>query len=343
MQVFKDVITLLLINVSPGAQSAPQPDTVSASCSAQASNPRLSLNNSSCILIFLKTYKFYFRNLSLIFAVNVMEEFIVCHWLKQIYGEDVHPFEVNSDTVKVLKELFDQNKCSESGMSIILAKLEEMKSEFDTDASQLLQILSSLHLTLNKLPTHVKELLTYLGELSVTLKAGNPNLSTSYLLLSKHMIHIKDSDIDVPIPLATLNATIDAKVSQIEREILVLKDKSDLIKESVELEKENVLKKQSDIIFLQKKRKEYAESKKESEKKLQESEFREEISHPNISVFREEISRLEVIRSELRKRKHYYKALPLNHTLAKVKLEEAKLELKKLNQEILIKLNLNDQ
>ena len=264
------------------------------------------------------------------------------HWLRDVYGGDLPAFEVNGDTIKVLKQIFDNNKSSEAGLSIVLEEIKEKSVEYQTETDRLKKILTSLYFSPDRLPDRLNELISSFASLAVTLRSRDPGLTSLSLLLSQHMICVKDPDLSDTFPSNRINLSVLDKIAAVEKEMSELKIKTELVKENLSREKDSQPKKQSDMIFLQKKRQEYVDTRMELEHKLAASGFKEEISHSNVSSFRKEISGLNSQLSELRKRKHHYNALPLNTTLAKVKLEEAKLELERLNREIMTKLNLTN-
>ena len=262
------------------------------------------------------------------------------HWLKDVYGGDLPPFEVNEDTIRILKQIFDKNKSSEAGLSIVLEEIREKSAEYQTETDRLRKILNSLYFSPDKLPASLNELIASLASLAVILRSRDPRLPSLSLLLSQHMISVKDADLSDAFPSDRINLSVLDRIAAVDREMSELRIKTESVRENSAREKESQPRKQSEMIFLQKKRQEYVDSRIELEQELAASAFREEVSHSNVSSFRKEISNMNGLLSELQKRKHYYNALPLNTTLAKVKLEEAKLELERLNQEIMTKLNL---
>ncbi|KAI6649456.1 Unconventional myosin-XVI [Oopsacas minuta] len=269
-----------------------------------------------------------------------MEQYIVNHWLREVYGGELPPFEVNEDTIKVLKNIFDEFKAGEKGMSLVLEEIREKSVEQRIESDRLKKILNSLYFSQDTIPDRVNDLTNSLASLAVTLKSRDTSSASLILMLSDHMMCVKDPDLDDVLPSDKINLSLIRKITAVDKAIREIQAKSKIVKEKLEKERESQPKKQSDMIFLQKKRQEYIQTRIELEQRLAESGFREEISHPNISSFRKEVSNMNSNLSELRKRKNYYKALPLNLSLAKVKLEEARLELDRLNQEIMIKLNL---
>eukprot|EP00800_Vazella_pourtalesii_P022211 TRINITY_DN8583_c0_g1_i1.p1 TRINITY_DN8583_c0_g1~~TRINITY_DN8583_c0_g1_i1.p1 ORF type:complete len:272 (+),score=66.13 TRINITY_DN8583_c0_g1_i1:178-993(+) len=271
-----------------------------------------------------------------------MEEYIVNHWLRDVYGADLPAFEVNQDTVQVLKRIFDQFKSSETGMSSIFEEFKEKNIEHKNDTDRLKKILESLYFTQDSLPDKVNDIVNSLASLAVILKSRDASTTNMSILLAQHMMCGKDADLDDVMPPGKINLTVIGKIVTIDKAMSEMQVKCEKVKKDLEKERESQTKKQSEMIFLQQKRQEYIDTRLELEQTLSASGFREEISHPKVSSFRKEVSNLSTHLSELRRRKNYYKALPLNLTLAKVKLEEAKLELKRLNQEIMTKLNLHD-
>ena len=269
-----------------------------------------------------------------------MEEYIVNHWLRDIYGGDLPPFEVNGDTIRVLKQIFDNNKASEAGLSIVLEEIREKSAEYQTETDQLKKILKSLYFSPDKLPDRLNELINSLASLAVTLRSRDPSLPNLSLLLSQHMVSVKDSDLSDAFPSDRINVSVLDKIAIVEKEMAELRIKTEQLRDDLEQERKTHPRKQSEMIFLQKKRQEYGETRVELERALSASGFREEISHSNVSAFRKEITNLNCHLSDLQQRKHHYNALPLNTALARVRLEEAKLELERLNQEIMTKLNL---
>ncbi|KXJ22669.1 HAUS augmin-like complex subunit 1 isoform X1 [Exaiptasia diaphana] len=261
-------------------------------------------------------------------------------WLEDVIQEDSIPqYEINSKTMSILTQLAERNKRINSDTEIVAEDMRQKAVEYDLEAQRMQKVLDYLGLSLSSLSQSGDHSIKILSDIALLL--GLKDCTSSSLLLGI----INQS--------RTLNKVLDdrAEESSIYSK-LISKTKSALVQanslqrtfESLEeqhtLHKPVLEKRSHETEFFHNKAKQYHKIVREAEEYQKSLRLESSIFHENLVKKSEDVNYLKEKSKPLKDKLEIYQDLPPDLSLAKVKVEEAKLQLARLEEQLSSNINM---
>ncbi|CAH1253032.1 HAUS1 [Branchiostoma lanceolatum] len=264
----------------------------------------------------------------------------VRHWLDQMFeGETVPPYEVNETTITVLYDLACKNEVVDKDTRLLLEDLGQKADEYNAEGRRLTRTLRSVGLTPESLTKTGNTALGTLVSTAQTLELKNTS-TTSYLLamkdLSQAALDVEDSrreEQHLSKELLRKTTTAMAHLNAIQRDEETLDQREKMNGPDLE-------KKAQTAVFLQSKATEYRNSLRQLRGQLEDSGVDATLYHHKLVNQAEELDKKREKIAELRAQLDSYHSLPPDVSLARVKIEEAKRELARLEDEVNRKLEM---
>ncbi|XP_031566759.1 HAUS augmin-like complex subunit 1 [Actinia tenebrosa] len=266
--------------------------------------------------------------------LNEQKHFKVKLWLEGLFGDEPIPqYEINNKTIEILEQMADRNMRCDRDAEIVIEDMVQKTAEYDFEAQRISRILNDVGITLTSLSQSGSHSIKTLSEVSLLL--GLKDCSSSSLMLG------------IANQSCALDAILDERAE--EKRVysrLLAKTKSSLVKANTlqraleTLEEQHTLqkpildKRSQETGFLQSKAKEYQRIVKELEEYQKSLGLESSIFHENLVKKAEDINLLKEKSKPLKNKLESYQNLPPDLSLAKVKVEEAKRELARLEQQL---------
>ncbi|XP_020914358.1 HAUS augmin-like complex subunit 1 isoform X2 [Exaiptasia diaphana] len=239
-------------------------------------------------------------------------------WLEDVIQEDSIPqYEINSKTMSILTQLAERNKRINSDTEIVAEDMRQKAVEYDLEAQRMQKVLDYLGLSLSSLSQSGDHSIKILSDIALLL--GLKDCTSSSLLLGI----INQS--------RTLNKVLDdrAEESSIYSK-LISKTKSALVQA-------NSLQRTFESLEEQ-----HTLHKPVLEKRSHETEFFHNKAKQYHKIVREaeDVNYLKEKSKPLKDKLEIYQDLPPDLSLAKVKVEEAKLQLARLEEQLSSNINM---
>uniref|UniRef100_UPI00398E3701 HAUS augmin-like complex subunit 1 n=1 Tax=Pristiophorus japonicus TaxID=55135 RepID=UPI00398E3701 len=254
----------------------------------------------------------------------------VSTWLSKMFGDQQIPlYEVNPWTMEVLSRLMEQNETRDRDTIRLIEDLKEKTEEYKSDADYMQELMrESVGLSISRLSSNGSNCLKNLVDYGLALDVKDTSL-TSFVL-------------------AINDLTSDRTAAEIRSQRVIISDLSKKLNKTILLEKslqQDLLKADADLTdakgkaeckkqnleFFRKKMKEWSILSQTLEADLRQVGFDANLDHRSLVELSE---RLESVKKEvesLTAKLTSYRDLTPNLYAAKVKIEETKLELKKID------------
>ncbi|XP_058681753.1 HAUS augmin-like complex subunit 1 isoform X2 [Poecile atricapillus] len=234
-------------------------------------------------------------------------------WLKKIYGDMPIPeYEVNERTVEILHEVMECNEERDRDVTLLIEDMKDRATKYEEEAKYWQDILGeSLGLSEGSLSLEAITDLTDLVESAVELKVEDTSLTSFYSAINNmtsELYETKSENEKLELELKTLTKKLTSALMMEKK----LEEDIEKLKESQEAEKAEAEIQLKDLKFLEN---------KSVDLKIRISDA-------------EELAALEKEIEPLKNEVASYHDLPLSIPLARVKVEEARKELKALEEEL---------
>jgi len=256
-------------------------------------------------------------------------------WLVRTFaGSEVPRFELSESTLEVLAGLMKINEQQDQAAELVRLDWEQREEEYSSEADRLQRVLSRLELTPSSLSQNAMVALKTLVSLSLML--DTQSTSATHLLLTINEVSEEKFRLAEQLQLerrlaADLSLRINAQLQRLVTLKRALRDaEQHAEKEGPELEE-----KASNMEFLRKKIEDYRETIEQRKKELSTAGVDPSIFHRTLLAKAEELRAQQEKLHAVKVKLDAYKALPPDVSLARVKVEEAKRELARLEKEIM--------
>ncbi|XP_062369189.1 HAUS augmin-like complex subunit 1 isoform X2 [Cinclus cinclus] len=256
-------------------------------------------------------------------------------WLKKIYGNmPVPTYEVNERTVDILYEVMECNEEREKDVKLLIEDMKDRTAKYEAEAEYWQDILEgNLGLSQNSLSQEAITDLNDLVKSAMELEVEDTSLTSFYCAINymtSELYKTKSKNQEMELKLKTLTKKLTSALmmeKQLEMDIEKLKESQEAERAKAEVQSKN-------LEFLKYKTKELKINIKEAEDKLLAMGLDQSLTHEALVKSSEELSALQKDMEPLKKELESYHNLPLSIPLAQVIVEEARRELKALDEEL---------
>ncbi|XP_066195670.1 HAUS augmin-like complex subunit 1 [Sylvia atricapilla] len=270
-------------------------------------------------------------------AGNLFEKKLirVTLWLKKIYGDVPIPeYEVNERTVDILHEVMECNEERDKDVMLLIEDMKDRATKYEAETEYWQDVLGeSLGLSVDTLSEEATTDLNDLVESAVELKVEDTSLTSFYSAInhmSSELYKTKSKNEEMERKLTTLTKKLTLAMTlekQLQEDIKKLNESQEAEKAMAETESKNVT-------FLECKSKDLKLKISHAEDELIAMGLDQSLVHEELVKSSEEVAALLKEIEPLKKELASYHDLPLSIPLAQVKVEEARKELKALDEEL---------
>uniref|UniRef100_A0A8C5LZN5 HAUS augmin like complex subunit 1 n=1 Tax=Leptobrachium leishanense TaxID=445787 RepID=A0A8C5LZN5_9ANUR len=265
----------------------------------------------------------------------------IINWLKKMYGEQPIPhYEVNTRNVDILYEVAKWNNTRDQDLGLLIEDTKEKSAEVQAEAKYLQELLSdSLGPSCMDLSRMGNGYMSQLVDSCLALELKDSSL-TSYIPavndLSTELVFMESSNEEQELALRNMRKRLtDALVLEksLEGELKKVEEQCHFEKAKVDVRSQNLKK-------LKDKSEEYKYKIQVSMDQLFASGMEESFSHRSLVSLSEMLTDLKAQSTAVKEKLNSYLDLAPNPSLVKVKIEEAKRELKATEAELTAKVNM---
>uniref|UniRef100_A0A8C3XGZ2 HAUS augmin like complex subunit 1 n=1 Tax=Cyanoderma ruficeps TaxID=181631 RepID=A0A8C3XGZ2_9PASS len=256
-------------------------------------------------------------------------------WLKKIYGDVPIPeYEVNERTVDILHEVMECSEERDKDIMLLIENMKDRTTKYKAETEYWQDILGeSLDLSVGVLSQEAIRDLTDLVESAMELEVEDTSLTSFYGAIN-HMSSelykttLKNKEMELKLKTLTKKLTSALMLEeQLEEDIKKLNESQEAEKAKAEIQSKS-------LKFLEDKTEDLKIKISDAEDKLVALGLEQSLTHEALMKSSEELAaRLKEI-EPLKKERESYHDLPLSIPLARVKVEEARKELKALDEEL---------
>eukprot|EP00062_Callorhinchus_milii_P022607 gi/632980569/ref/XP_007907107.1/ PREDICTED: HAUS augmin-like complex subunit 1 isoform X1 [Callorhinchus milii] len=251
--------------------------------------------------------------------------------LSDLFVDEQVPFyEVNAWTTDVLRRLMEINRERDNHGRQLLEDVRQKTKEYQAEASHMQEVLEeSLGLTTNSLSSSGSSLLNSLVDCSLALDLKDTS-RTSFVLamnsLTSELTAAESRAQELEVKALSKKLTDKMVLEQLlEEDLRNVEEELPGAIAKAENNKQN-------MDFFTKKMKEWKKQQKFSERQLLEAGYQPELEHHALLELSEKLTKLKKEVAPMKAKLNSYLDLVPDPMLAKVKIEEAKLELRKLEE-----------
>jgi len=260
---------------------------------------------------------------------------IACTWLKEVLGKDgdVPPFEINSQTVDVLFGLALVNKQREVDVQLLIEDAHEKAAHYKQEADKMESIMSTIGLSVDRLPPAGVASLASLASLALTLDTKDTSLASYYLSLQDLDEELHDVSKKREEQQASLSGLLEktrlavARLDKMSKTLLEYQGES-------EQQKQAMNERMSEVRYLQGKTAECHATMQKLKEEISASGVSNEITHSALVKLNKEWKVVHEKTEPLLESLKKYHQLPPDATLATIKIDDARREVARLNQQI---------
>ncbi|KAM4878430.1 HAUS augmin-like complex subunit 1 isoform 2-T2 [Sylvia borin] len=256
-------------------------------------------------------------------------------WLKKICGDVPIPeYEVNERTVDILHEVMEYNEERDKDVMLLIEDMKDRATKYEAETEYWQDVLGeSLGLSVDTLSEEATTDLNDLVESAVELEVEDTSLTSFYSAInhmSSELYKTKSKNEEMERKLTTLTKKLTLAVTlekQLEEDIKKINESQEAEKSMAETESKN-------LTFLEYKSKDLKLKISHAEDELIAMGLEPSLVHEELVKSSEEVAALLKEIEPLKKELASYHDLPLSIPLAQVKVEEARKELKALDEEL---------
>lgn len=261
--------------------------------------------------------------------------------MKKMFGDKaLPPYEVNTRTVEILCQLAEWNEARDKDLTLVIEDQKMKTAEIKAEATYLQELLSdSLGPSYTNLSRMGNTYLNQLVDSCLALEIKDSSL-TSYIPavndLSSKLVAIESSNQELELELMNLrkkltNALVLEK--SLEQDLRKAEEQSSVEKAKVEVRAQNMKK-------LKDKSEEYKYKIQTAKDELSAAGMEDSLTHRSLVSLSETLAELKTQSTATKEKLKSYLDLAPNPSLVKVKIEEAKRELKATEAELNMKVDM---
>ena len=259
---------------------------------------------------------------------------IIQVWLEKVFGGDSVPsYELNKITIQTLYKLMKLNETRDKDVSIVIGDMRQKAEEYNIEARRLEDIMKKINLPIASLSQSGVMSLRTLANIALLLQTKDVS-ETSYLLALQHLQNDLYKTREELKYEERLTQTLIEKTKKAVHKYNLLKKAADDLKEQKTKEVPEIERRAKESGFLYSKAKEYKDKINQFQNELYRSKADPNIYHSALVKMSEELQSLMEQLSPLKTKLKTYHSLPPDVSLTKVKIEELRQELSRLEAEL---------
>ncbi|XP_064391268.1 HAUS augmin-like complex subunit 1 [Halichondria panicea] len=261
-------------------------------------------------------------------------------WLQTVFSEgEVPPYEVNSGTLDTLYKMASQCQEREAQAQLLLTDLEQKTTEYQAETCRLKAVTDWVGVSLSDLTPTAASCLTSLTEAALALNIADCS-DTSFCLalsrLSSHGVGERVAKEELVRKLAALRDEFKTAVlEQVSQQRVLSQLSSEVRERQVAMEKQK-----RETVFLRQKSEQYQKQASSMKAELEGLGYQSALGHSALLEGAREVSEIQGQLAPLKAQLVSYKDLPPDLDLARVKVEEARRKLLRLEAELASKIDL---
>ncbi|XP_054253212.1 HAUS augmin-like complex subunit 1 [Indicator indicator] len=273
--------------------------------------------------------------------VSVEEKFKrVTSWLKELYEDEPFPLhEINGETIDALYQLSEYNEAVEKNFALLIEDMKQSATEYEEKAKDLQSILRGrLAISLSNLSSEGLRNIDVLVNSAMTLDTKDTSLNSFFSAINDMTSELYETELknrEMELELSNMKKKLAAAVvweNQLEEDV----KKS---KEQMELDKLSVDRRRNNFDFLEKKTLDMNVRIMVAENKLAATGLDQSLTHEALMSLSEKVAEDQKELANLKSELEVYQDLSPSLSVAQVKVEEIKRELKALEEELTEEVN----
>ncbi|KAM5192673.1 HAUS augmin-like complex subunit 1 [Mantella aurantiaca] len=266
---------------------------------------------------------------------------LIITWLKKMFGDKaLPPYEVNTRTVELLCQLAEWSEARDKDLNLVIEDQRVKTAEIKAEATYLQELLSnSLGPSYTNLSRMGNTYLNQLVDSCLALEIKDSSL-TSYIPavndLSSKLLAIEASNQELELELINLRKKLTNVLvleKSLEQDLRKAEEYCSVEKAKVEIRSQNMKK-------LKDKSEEYKYKIQSAKDELSAAGMEDSLTHRSLASLFETLTELKSQSTSTKEKLKSYLDLAPNPSLVKVKIEEAKLELKATEAELNMKVDM---
>ncbi|XP_069820938.1 HAUS augmin-like complex subunit 1 [Dendropsophus ebraccatus] len=262
-------------------------------------------------------------------------------WLKKLFGDKVlPPYEVNTRTVELLYQLAEWNEARDKDLTLVLEDQKLKTAEVKAEAIYLQELLSdSLGPSYTNLSRMGNTYLNQLVDSCLALEIKDSSLA-SYIPavneLSADLVSTEVSNQELESELTNMRKKLTNAVvleKTLEQDLKKAEEQCSMEKAKAEVRAQN-------LKILKDKSEEYKYKIQAAKDQLTSTGMEDSLTHQSLVSLSETLTELKKQSTATKEKLKSYLDLAPNPSLVKVKIEEAKLELKATEEELNVKVDM---
>ncbi|KAM4708206.1 HAUS augmin-like complex subunit 1 [Discoglossus pictus] len=262
-------------------------------------------------------------------------------WLKNIYGDKaIPPYEVNTRTIDILYQLAEWNESCDKDIALVTEDLKQKSTEVKAEGKYLQELLiDGIGPSYTNMSRMGNNYLNQLVDSCLALELKDSSLS-SYIPavneLSNDLVTTEASNQEMELELTSLRKKLtDALVLEksLKQDLKNAEVQCSIEKTKMEVRRQNMKK-------LKDKSEEYKYKIQTTQDQLTAAGLDENLTHRSLVSLSENLTQVKEESKVLKEKLKSYQDLAPNPSLVKVKIEEAKRELKATEAELTAKVNM---
>ncbi|XP_038077648.1 HAUS augmin-like complex subunit 1 [Patiria miniata] len=255
-------------------------------------------------------------------------------WLERSFaGAAIAQYEINERTMEILHGLMLKNQVRDKDAQIVTEDVRQKTEEYHTEAVRLAGILQSVGLSATTLSQSGNVSLRTLASVAGTLGIRDASTS-SYLLAMMEMSKVAMETEEARQREKRLSEQLFTKTKAALIKCNTLKKALQALEEQAEYQGPELEKKAQQAGVLNSKAKEYQAQLHQLQTQLEENNVEPSLYHQSLVKLSEELTALNAELTPLKSKLDSYHNLPPDISLAKVRIEEAKRELGRMEAEL---------
>lgn len=255
-------------------------------------------------------------------------------WLEKVFGGDSVPsYELNKRTIDTLYKLMKLNESKDRDTSLVIDDLRQKTEEYNSEARRLENLLKKINLPVSNLSQSGIMSLRTLANVALLMQTKDVS-ETSYLLALQHLHDELYKTSEELKREERITQTLIEKTKSAIHKYNCLKKAAEDLQEQKSKQLPEMEKRAKESGFLHNKAKEYKEKIIQFQNELVKSKADPSIYHGSLIKNSEELQVLKSQLAPLKSKLQTYHSLPPDVSLTKVKIEELKQELARLESEL---------
>eukprot|EP00112_Aurelia_sp_Birch-Aquarium-sp1_P012644 Seg2660.1 transcript_id=Seg2660.1/GoldUCD/mRNA.D3Y31 product="HAUS augmin-like complex subunit 1" protein_id=Seg2660.1/GoldUCD/D3Y31 len=258
----------------------------------------------------------------------------ISSWLAMLSGGNKIPeYEINKQTLGILHEFMKVNKELDRLSTISIEDVTRKTQEYAAEASFLAETLEGIGISNQSLSQSGQRNLRTLSELALGLTLKDCNHSSYVLAMTDLTNQIEELSSEINVQ-GLKRRRLEGKIKGVADEKKFVERSSEVLEQQALIEKPLQEKRIKEVHFLKGKAKEYKAMIDNLESAINQTGVSEDLYHESLKEMYELLNEVRGEINSLKSRLSSFHSLPPDMSLARVKIEEAKQELKRLESEL---------